>query len=72
MMKEVDRRYRQIFWSEEVGGLWKMKMDNNNPLTAGACCILRPVHGSSTGRCGRRVVYTDRRTNPIILTKIAI
>jgi len=24
MMKEVDRCYRQIFWSEEVGGLWKM------------------------------------------------
>jgi len=24
MTKEVGRCYRQIFWNEEVGGLWKM------------------------------------------------
>jgi len=24
MMKEVGRCYRQVFWREEVGGLWKM------------------------------------------------
>ena len=29
-MMEVDRRYRQIFWSEEVGGLWKMIQRKRN------------------------------------------
>jgi len=29
MMKEVDRCYRQIFWSEEVGELWKMRRNDS-------------------------------------------
>ena len=39
-------------------------------LTAGACCILRPVrpiwpmHGSYNGRCGWCVVHTDRLRLP--------
>ena len=30
MMKKVDRCYRRIFWSEEVGGLWKMIQRKRN------------------------------------------
>jgi len=29
-------------------------------LTAGACCILIPVHTPAGARCGRCMVYTDR------------
>jgi len=30
-MMEVGRFYRQTFWSEQVGGLWKMIQMKRNP-----------------------------------------
>ena len=30
MEKEVGRCYKQIFWSQEVGGLWKMIQRKRN------------------------------------------
>jgi len=39
MTKEVDRCYRQIFWSEEVGGLWKMIQRKRNLGVRWVLCI---------------------------------